>query len=142
MPIKNRRTPSNDSFLGEITGINEREKKILEDAGIGGGGKKLNTYTGVAVYQDGYMAFDSVSLDKTIPSTEEEFNLKITDNNIVATYEVTMKKYGVMDTGVVIYVGNSIISFVPEMSVVINLVYYSNEESVYAIYPYPYFVEA
>ena len=142
MPIKNRRTPSNDSFLGEITGINEREKKILEDAGIGGGGKKLNTYTGTAVYKDGYMAFDSVSLDKTIPSTEEEFNLKITDDTIEVTYEVTMKKHMVMDTGVVIYVGNSIISFEPNISVVINLVYYSNEESVSVTYPYPYFVEA
>lgn len=38
MPVKNRRLPTNDQYLGEITGLTEKEKKVLEEAGIGGGG--------------------------------------------------------------------------------------------------------
>lgn len=38
MPVKNIRLPGNSVYYGKITGIDEDEKKILEDAGIGGGG--------------------------------------------------------------------------------------------------------
>lgn len=38
MPVKNIRLPGNSVYYGKITGIDEDEKKILEEAGIGGGG--------------------------------------------------------------------------------------------------------
>lgn len=42
MPVRNKRTPSNNSYLGEITGITEQEKQVLKDAGISGDDPKYN----------------------------------------------------------------------------------------------------
>lgn len=36
MPVKNKRFPSNGIYEGEITGLDENEKKVLENAGVGG----------------------------------------------------------------------------------------------------------
>lgn len=38
MPVKNTKRRTNDGLEGVITGLTEEEKKVLEDAGIGGGG--------------------------------------------------------------------------------------------------------
>lgn len=37
MPVKNTKRRTNDGLEGVITGLTEEEKKVLEDAGIGGG---------------------------------------------------------------------------------------------------------
>ena len=37
MPVKNKNRQSNSGYEGVITGLNDKEKKVLEDAGIGGG---------------------------------------------------------------------------------------------------------
>ena len=37
MPVKNKNRQSNSGYEGVITGLNDEEKKVLEDAGIGGG---------------------------------------------------------------------------------------------------------
>lgn len=36
MPVKNKNRQSNSGYEGVITGLNDEEKKVLEDAGIGG----------------------------------------------------------------------------------------------------------
>lgn len=38
MPVKNTKRRTNDGLEGVIAGLTEEEKKVLEDAGIGGGG--------------------------------------------------------------------------------------------------------
>ena len=37
MPVKNKNRQTNSGYEGVITGLNDKEKKVLEDAGIGGG---------------------------------------------------------------------------------------------------------
>ena len=41
MPVKNKNRQTNSGYEGVITGLNDEEKKVLEDAGIGGGGKSV-----------------------------------------------------------------------------------------------------
>lgn len=41
MPVKNKNRQSNSGYEGVITGLNDEEKKVLEDAGIGGGGTPI-----------------------------------------------------------------------------------------------------
>lgn len=41
MPVKNKNRQSNSGYEGVITGLNDEEKKVLEDAGIGGGSFNL-----------------------------------------------------------------------------------------------------
>lgn len=48
MPVKNKNRQSNSGYEGVITGLNDEEKKVLEDAGISGGGiptVSINTQT-------------------------------------------------------------------------------------------------
>lgn len=59
MPVKNKNRQSNSGYEGVITGLNDEEKKVLEDAGIGGGGQiiDLNEYmdpNNNAITQSGY----------------------------------------------------------------------------------------
>lgn len=49
MPVKNKNRQSNSGYEGVITGLNDEEKKVLEDAGIGGGDIWLN----ISPYVDG-----------------------------------------------------------------------------------------
>lgn len=42
MPVKNTKRRTNDGLEGVITGLTEEEKKVLEDAGIGGGSGNYN----------------------------------------------------------------------------------------------------
>lgn len=42
MPVKNKNRQSNSGYEGVITGLNDEEKKVLEDAGIGGGGQIID----------------------------------------------------------------------------------------------------
>lgn len=44
MPVKNKNRQSNSGYEGVITGLNDEEKKVLEDAGIGGGSFNLYDY--------------------------------------------------------------------------------------------------
>ena len=66
MPVKNKNRQSNSGYEGVITGLNDEEKKVLEDAGIGGGGGKSVPPT------LNLIDFENMSVRTTI--TEEEYN--------------------------------------------------------------------
>lgn len=53
MPVKNKNRQSNSGYEGVITGLNDEEKKVLEDAGIGGGSGEeiLNVSVNMTVEQ-------------------------------------------------------------------------------------------
>lgn len=60
MPVKNKNRQTNSGYEGVITGLNDEEKKVLEDAGIGGGGQiidlngQIDPNNNNAITQSGY----------------------------------------------------------------------------------------
>lgn len=72
MPVKNKNRQTNSGYEGVITGLNDKEKKVLEDAGIGGGGQ---------VFFDLFAYYDEAN-DKI---TQEGWN-KLSNGLINGTY--------------------------------------------------------
>ncbi len=95
MPVKNTRTPTNNSFLGEITGLTEKEKKVIADAGLGDGASKLT-------YDDGFILLDKsgkVIEGQDNPVTFDE-SFTIADNVVkVNTDDVSMVDIAVNVSG-------------------------------------------
>lgn len=66
MPVKNKNRQTNSGYEGVITGLNDKEKKVLEDAGIGGGIVTINCTNEQA---------ESFTNNMQITFTEEQFNI-------------------------------------------------------------------
>lgn len=79
MPVKNKNRQSNSGYEGVITGLNDEEKKVLEDAGIGGGGIKN------IVINEEAMTWDVSQVD----TTKDKIILlnNFMDCNAIAVYE-------------------------------------------------------
>lgn len=58
MPVKNKNRQSNSGYEGVITGLNDEEKKVLEDAGIGGSVFDITPYltSNTSISVEGYNA--------------------------------------------------------------------------------------
>lgn len=52
MPVRNKRTPSNNSYLGEIVSLTEEEKKAIGDSGL------LDKAASKLIYDDGFILLD------------------------------------------------------------------------------------
>lgn len=75
MPVKSTRFKTQTIFDGEITGLNEREKNVLKNAGIGGGDVPKN----VLVAPTGLTKTELVGV-----GTNGQENIEIGDNLILA----------------------------------------------------------
>jgi hypothetical protein len=107
MPVRNKRTPSNNSYLGTITGLTEEEKKAIGDSGL------LDKAASKLVYDNGFILLDKdgkiiEGQDAPVIFTDK-FNVE--DNKIdVATDDVdseTLKINGSGSTLISIQVGNT-----------------------------------
>ena len=97
MPVKNKNRQSNSGYEGVITGLNDEEKKVLEDAGISGGGSDL--YFDLSPFME-TMQLDAVAFEK--------FENDITEGKIIG---VTLIGTGLLYNYKGIYTNNTEISF-------------------------------
>lgn len=85
MPVKNKNRQSNSGYEGVITGLNDEEKKVLEDAGIGGGSSILRKDGTFARKEEDGTIINTISL-----SSEESTKIRNGEINII---------YGVFQDG-------------------------------------------
>lgn len=87
MPVKNKKHPTNDNYFGELVGLTEDEKKVLQDAGISGGSNIIRKET--TMNED--ESIDSISLtEDEINDIKEGTPILLTINSTTVSYVVLL----------------------------------------------------
>lgn len=88
MPVKNTKRRTNDGLEGVITGLTEEEKKVLEDAGIGGGTAVEANPQEEATQQLEKIKIDNIAYNIAAGGSggEENYNIEVTDVVLKSAY--------------------------------------------------------